>query len=80
MALGTDTTYVSVDLEDNLGASSKLLGSLHQRVLIREVAGKKMLWGLELDHRSAISTHAVNTKSFDVLKILGQSHEPYILS
>ena len=45
MALGTDTTYVSVDLEDNLGASSKLLGSMHQQALNRGVAVKKMLEG-----------------------------------
>ena len=51
MALGTDTTYVSVDLEDNLGASSKLLGSMHQQALNRGVAGKKM-WAGANSHRA----------------------------
>ena len=52
MALGTDITYVSVDLEDNLGASSKLLGSMHQQALNRGVAVKKMLEGGGLSHRA----------------------------
>ena len=45
MALGTDTTYVSVDLEDNLGASSKLLGLMHRHAFKQGVAVKEMLEG-----------------------------------